>query len=247
VADWSAYYEREAESKRFLPEQDPDEVHRTRFALSLLPERPGTVLEIGCGDGHLSRVLSRRGVEVTGLDLARRRLVEARRVAPGVPFVRGSALALPFRDGAFDTVSAVEVVEHLEDPVSALREMGRVARRHVLFTTPFDQTVQEVVCPHCLREFPISGHVQSFDEPRIRDIARRAGLRTVRVAKYRIGGLGSKTALRSAVRRTLELARDVQNRFLEMAGEKGHYSYIGALCRPGRDAPARRPTSGRAA
>jgi SAM-dependent methyltransferase len=233
VADWRAYYEREAESKRFLPEHDPDEAHRTRFALSLFPERPGAVLEIGCGDGHLSKVLSGERIDVTGLDLARRRLVEARRVAPAGAYVQGSALALPFRDRSFDTVSAVEVIEHLEDPLSALREMRRVSRRHVLFTTPFDQKVEKVVCPHCLREFPMSGHVQSFDEARLRQVAGKAGLRPVRVAKYRMGAPRSKTPLRSAVRVTMELAKDVQNRFLEMAGEKGNYAYIGALCRTG--------------
>ncbi len=232
VADWREYYEREAECKRFLPEHDQDEVHRTRFALSLFPTEPGSVLEIGCGDGHLSRVLSGRNVAVIGLDLARRRLVEARRVAPSVPFVRGSVLSLPFRDRSFDTVSAVEVVEHLEDPLSALREMRRVARRHVIFTTPFDQKVEKVVCPHCLKEFPVSGHLQSFDEKRLRKLAGDAGLRPVRVARYRMGALASKTAVRSAIRKTRELAKDIQNRLLEIAGEKGDYSYIGALCRP---------------
>src|SRR5207247_1029846 len=50
----------------------------------------------------------------------------------------GAAENLPFGDGSFDLVTALDVVEHLDDDVAALREMGRVLRPggRVLVTVP---------------------------------------------------------------------------------------------------------------
>ena len=51
-------------------------------------------------------------------------------------YIAGSAYELPFADGEFDLVAAIEVFEHLERPEAALAEMARVARRHVLVSVP---------------------------------------------------------------------------------------------------------------
>lgn len=51
---------------------------------------------------------------------------------------QGAAEKLPFDDGSFDLVTALDVVEHLDDDIAALREMGRVlhAGGHLLMTVP---------------------------------------------------------------------------------------------------------------
>ena len=53
--------------------------------------------------------------------------------------VRADIVALPFRSGAFDAVKATEVLEHVPDPASALRECARVlhAGGHLVVTVPF--------------------------------------------------------------------------------------------------------------
>jgi ubiquinone/menaquinone biosynthesis C-methylase UbiE len=53
-----------------------------------------------------------------------------------VRYVQGDALHLPFADGAFDTVLLPEVLEHLHEPVAALAEAARVARRRVVASLP---------------------------------------------------------------------------------------------------------------
>ena len=63
---------------------------------------------------------------MVGLDLARDALHKARRRAPGVPLVRASAEALPFRDGAFDTVVSGLVFCSVPDPLKGLAEVKRV-------------------------------------------------------------------------------------------------------------------------
>ena len=50
----------------------------------------------------------------------------------------GDLYAMPFADGAFDLVISTEVVEHLDAPERALREMARVSGGHLLLTVPHE-------------------------------------------------------------------------------------------------------------
>ncbi|MHB8876455.1 MAG: class I SAM-dependent methyltransferase [Myxococcaceae bacterium] len=87
----------------------------------------GLTLDVGCGTGRNLPLYS-GGVRVVGLDPNRDVLLKARRRAPGVPLVRGSAEALPFRDGAFQTVVSGLVFCSVPDPVKGFVEVKRVLR-----------------------------------------------------------------------------------------------------------------------
>jgi len=116
--------------------------HRWRTAANsaayLLPRlRPGArLLDVGCGPGTITLDLadlvgpagSVTALERTedALDLARAEV--ARREATNVELVVGDVLALDVPDDAFDVVHAHQVVQHVDDPVGALREMRRVCR-----------------------------------------------------------------------------------------------------------------------
>jgi SAM-dependent methyltransferase len=101
---------------------------------------PASVLDIGCGEGVLTEKWARRLPEsrVVGIDLdapALRSEWEQRR-RPNLEFRVQEASALPFGDGEFDLVCAIEVLEHLPDPESTLHEMARVARHRLLVSVP---------------------------------------------------------------------------------------------------------------
>ena len=113
--------------------------HRWRTASNsaayLLPAlEPGfRLLDIGCGPGTISIDLATRVREVVGIDASAQVLRGARAAATAagatnVSFVVGDAYALPFPDDSFDVVHAHQVLQHLTNPVAALREMRRVAR-----------------------------------------------------------------------------------------------------------------------
>jgi ubiquinone/menaquinone biosynthesis C-methylase UbiE len=89
--------------------------------------RPGRVLDLGCGTGR-NLPLFGRGVRAIGLDPCRESLLAARRRAPGVPLVRARAEALPFRDGAFDTVVSGLVFCSVSEVPRGLAEVRRVLR-----------------------------------------------------------------------------------------------------------------------
>ncbi len=111
-------------------------------ALDELFERaaPESVLDVGCGEGVLTEQWARRlgDRQVLGLDLPDPKL-EAywrSRQRPNLRFVAGRAGQLPFTDGEFDLVAAIETLEHVPDPQRTLTEMARVARRHLLVSVP---------------------------------------------------------------------------------------------------------------
>ncbi len=115
--------------------------HRWRTAENsaayLLPHlhEQARLLDVGCGPGTITVDLARRVPRgsVVGLDRVTSVLAEARagatRAGTGhADFVSGDVYALPCPDESFDVVHAHQVLQHLGDPVAALREMGRVCR-----------------------------------------------------------------------------------------------------------------------
>ena len=57
-------------------------------------------------------------------------------MAAAASFAVADAEALPFADGEFGLVAAIELLEHVEDPARALAELARVARSHLLVSVP---------------------------------------------------------------------------------------------------------------
>jgi SAM-dependent methyltransferase len=91
------------------------------------------ILDVGCGPGTITLDLAREVPHgsVVGLDRSAAVVAEARagggEAGPrNVAFAVGDVYSLPYGDGAFDVVHAHQLLQHLSDPVGALREMGRV-------------------------------------------------------------------------------------------------------------------------
>jgi demethylmenaquinone methyltransferase/2-methoxy-6-polyprenyl-1,4-benzoquinol methylase len=91
----------------------------------------GSALDIACGSGRLTAELARiagpRG-RVVGLDFSPEMLKIARRDHPGLEFVEGDALQLPFEDQSFDVATMAFGLRNLANPLLGLREMRRVVR-----------------------------------------------------------------------------------------------------------------------
>jgi len=101
---------------------------------------PESVLDVGCGEGVLTREWAERlGTgRVVGVDLDDPRLRAEWEAGArlNLEYRAAEAHALPFADGEFDLVAGIEVLEHVPDPDAALREMARVARRRLLVSVP---------------------------------------------------------------------------------------------------------------
>jgi len=115
---------------------------------------PGRVLDLGCGTGR-NLPLFGVAVRAVGVDPCRELLLAAGRRAPGVPLVQARAEALPFRDGAFDTVVSGLVFCSVGDVPRGLAEVRRVLKpggalrmlEHVRSTSRMLGWLQDVTQP----------------------------------------------------------------------------------------------------
>lgn len=102
-----------------------------RADLGALPHR-GFYLDVGCGRGEMLDYANAIGFGMAvGLEL-----VYDLQAARPADVMSGSALAIPYEANAMDVVSMFDVIEHIlpGDDIQAVRELDRVARRHVLIT-----------------------------------------------------------------------------------------------------------------
>lgn len=101
---------------------------------------PQSILEVGCGKGHVVAHLRQMFpiVRCAALDIDWTELNESTQKAPYADYLCGSAYGLPFGKASFDLVICVEVLEHLEEPHLALEEMRRVAAKHLILSVPHE-------------------------------------------------------------------------------------------------------------
>jgi demethylmenaquinone methyltransferase/2-methoxy-6-polyprenyl-1,4-benzoquinol methylase len=91
----------------------------------------GSALDVACGSGKLTARLASiaaPGGRVVGLDFSSEMLAIARHDHPGIEFLEGDALNLPFDDALFDATTIAFGLRNLADPVRGLREMLRVIK-----------------------------------------------------------------------------------------------------------------------
>jgi SAM-dependent methyltransferase len=93
----------------------------------------GDLLDIGCGEGRLLKLLASRANRVVGVDIdpEARRLARAELLLAGLPncsLRQGDMYRLPFEDGAFDTVILDDVLSDARQPTEALQEARRLLR-----------------------------------------------------------------------------------------------------------------------
>jgi len=126
--EWEAAAESYAGGKAGVVEPDdlccpllPEDLHGLR------------ILDAGCGAGQVARFLAGRGGSVVGIDISESLITMARadeEVHPlGITYVVHDLLEeLPFGEGAFDIAIAAMAFMDVEDPVAAVRNVGRVVR-----------------------------------------------------------------------------------------------------------------------
>lgn len=91
---------------------------------------PGTIADVGCGPGHVTRFLAARHADVIGIDLSPGMIDIAREQAPTLSFVVGSMLRLPAADDAWSGAIALYSIIHLTAAERALacQEFARAVR-----------------------------------------------------------------------------------------------------------------------
>lgn len=141
------------------------------------------VLEVGCGPGHLSTRLARRGLAVTGVDLdpamverAKEHAERGSDVGRAPAFLVGDAASLAFPDSSFDLVVSTFSLHHWSDPAKGLADIGRVLRPGA---TALIWDLRAGAMPH---PFALAVHAH-LPDPAMH--ARGSSLRLVRATPWR--------------------------------------------------------------
>jgi 2-polyprenyl-3-methyl-5-hydroxy-6-metoxy-1,4-benzoquinol methylase len=160
-------------------------VTRWRRALDELVDqaRPGSVLDVGCGEGVLSRGWAGRrpDARVVALDVedAALRREWSRATPANLSWATTDpGPALPFGDGEFDLVAGIEVLEHVSDPEALLAEMSRCTRRHILVSVPREplwRTLNLARGAYLRRLGDTPGHRHHWGRREFLALAERAG------------------------------------------------------------------------
>jgi ubiquinone/menaquinone biosynthesis C-methylase UbiE len=124
---------------------------------AILPDVAGRAgLDVGCGEGHNTRLLARRGALVTAVDVAENFIAHARQAEAdeplGIEYRVASAVALPFADAAFDFATGFMSFMDIPETDRALAEAWRVLKPggflqfsicHPCFETPHRRNLRD--------------------------------------------------------------------------------------------------------
>ena len=158
-------------------------------------DRRPRILDVGCGTGANLLMLSQYG-DAEGVGVSEDALAFCHE--RGLEKVKlGAAEALPYDDGTFDLVTALDVVEHLDDDLAGLREMRRVLRpggRVLLFvpTFMFLWGLQD----------DVSHHRRRYRMPELRRVLEQAGFEVERTTYANITFFMPILAMRKLMRLT---------------------------------------------
>jgi SAM-dependent methyltransferase len=125
ASDW------EAEAGNWIrwaraPGHDSYWYYRDGFFDQLVPPPGVLTLEIGCGEGRVTRDLRDRGHRVVGIDTSPTLLRHARDADPGGRYLTGDGMGLPFADATFDLAVAYNSLMDMDDMPAAVGEAARV-------------------------------------------------------------------------------------------------------------------------
>jgi ubiquinone/menaquinone biosynthesis C-methylase UbiE len=166
----------------------------TRETIARLSLRPtDRILDIGCGTGYLLHQLSAAfpDEQLSGIDPVPEMLAIARsRLSAAIELHEAWAEHLPFAAEQFDVVVSCNMFHYIDQPIAALREVGRVLRSggQLIITDWCDDYLACRICGLYLRLFG-RAHFKAYREQEFIRLLNEAGYATVDIDRYKINWL----------------------------------------------------------
>lgn len=100
--------------------------------------KPKTILEAGCGEGDVTYFIAGlyKDAKIKGFDISETVVNKAKAKCLNVKFVKDNIYKINEEDAKYELVIACEVLEHLEKPEKAIKELRRISSKYVLISVP---------------------------------------------------------------------------------------------------------------
>lgn len=97
-----------------------------------------SVLDVGCGEGFTLNCLKEHGIgkRLEGIEHSIGAIELGKKAYPDIKIKQGDIYKLPYQDNSFDLVLCTEVLEHLDNPSKALKELIRVSNKYLVISVP---------------------------------------------------------------------------------------------------------------
>ena len=149
----------------------------------------GRVLDVGCGDGFFTaQILQHFNLKyVYGLDISSKAIDLARLKNPEISFRQGALNHIPEETNSIDSVTMVEVIEHLVDIEGTLKELFRVMKPGgilLITTTDFNWLKQVIIAIFFFEKYfyPTNPHIRFFKKSTLADILSKNGFSLIKYA-----------------------------------------------------------------
>lgn len=171
--------------------------HWRRFVevLKVLKPIEGPILDVGCHSGTFTEHLLKKvqTKKVYGIDISSPAIKLAKKRLPFGNFQVADVAKLPFKDNFFEAAFCLEVLEHIDDPVTALKEIRRVLKKgsKLYILVPSDNKLFKVIWLLWTLYYPHwrHAHVQSYSKATLENLLTQIGFKVVQVKSFNSGML----------------------------------------------------------
>ena len=143
------------------------EVTRFKDTAVHLCRRSESLLDVGCFSGEwLNYVTSKHPwiIKHLGIDVAQNKIDEGKLLFPQLNLQCSYAEQLDLSAARFDIVTCLEVLEHIPDWQRIFETLFKLAKRQVIITVPYRESILQTPCIHCGKITPLYGHLRSYSE-----------------------------------------------------------------------------------
>lgn len=137
----------------------------------------GRILEVGCGTGHVQNVLK----NVVGMDITLSMLRKNKN-----DVVCADAHSIPFKDGTFDAVYSIDVIEHVQNPLKMIEECKRILKKNgtlILITPNGDMKIALDIAEKLKLKLPEGPHkFLKFRE--LKNLAKKSGFEIISAKRF---------------------------------------------------------------
>lgn len=146
-----------------------------------------TLLDMGCGIGIVTKIIHQNfpNVKITGFDISSDAVKSAKLLLPSANIHIANIYDYPYDDFAFDIVICLEVLEHLNQPEIILDSIGKICKKHTIFSIPNDwefRAANIMLFKYLERKGNSPGHINEWTKTAFKSLLSRHHFKVINIS-----------------------------------------------------------------